>query len=232
MVKSVFQVVACLILWTSVANAGYIVKQTLETDGQSQEVTIKIKEPKCRVDTGEQLSAIIDSTTGETTMLIHPDKVYMKVSPEQIKAQAEAMKNLLGGQTKDNGKLELRPTGKKETLNGYETEEYKTTLNNIEIRFMIAKAFPNYQKLVTTLYNVQSSPAMMAFRSLSIPPEKYPGMPIRSEVEVAGKKIVTTLDSAVETTLPDSDFTVPTVYKEMGSAAPAEVPMPPNGKAQ
>ena len=232
MVKSVFQVVACLILWTSVANAGYIVKQTLETDGQSQEVTIKIKEPKCRVDTGEQLSAIIDSTTGETTMLIHPDKVYMKVSPEQIKAQAEAMKNLLGGQTKDNGKLELRPTGKKETLNGYETEEYKTTLNNIEIRFMIAKAFPNYQKLVTTLYNVQSSPAMMAFRSLSIPPEKYPGMPIRSEVEVAGKKIVTTLDSAVETTLPDSDFTVPTDYKEMGSAAPAAVPMPQNGKAQ
>jgi len=232
MVKSVFQVVACLILWTSVANAGYIVKQTLETDGQSQEVTIKIKEPKCRVDTGEQLSAIIDSTTGETTMLIHPDKVYMKVSPEQIKAQAEAMKNLLGTQTKDSRELEFEPTGKKETLNGYETEEYKTTLNNIEIRFMIAKAFPNYQKLVTTLYNVQSSPAMMAFRSLSIPPEKYPGMPIRSEVEVAGKKIVTTLDSAVETTLPDSDFTVPTDYKEMGSAAPAAVPMPQNGKAQ
>lgn len=232
MVKSVFQVVAYLVLWTSVANADYIVKQTLETDGQPQDVTIKIKEPKCRVDTGEQLSAIIDSTTGETTMLIHPDKVYMKVSPEQIKAQAEAMKNLLGSQTKDNRQLELKPTGRKETLNGYETEEYKTTLNNIEITFMIAKAFPNYQKLVTTLYNVQSSPAMMAFRSMSIPPEKYPGMPIRSEIEVAGKKVVTTLDSAVETTLPDSDFTVPTDYKEMGSAAPAAVPVPQNGKAQ
>ena len=232
MVKSVFQVVAYLVLWTSVANADYIVKQTLETDGQPQGVTIKIKEPKCRVDTGEQLSAIIDSTTGETTMLIHPDKVYMKVSPEQIKAQAEAMKNLLGSQTKDNRELELKPTGRKETLNGYETEEYKTTLNNIEITFMIAKSFPNYQKLVTTLYNVQSSPAMMAFRSMSIPPEKYPGMPIRSEFEVAGKKIVTTLDLAVETTLPDSDFTVPTDYREMGSAAPAEVPVPQKGKAQ
>lgn len=232
MVKSVFQVVAYLVLWTSVANADYIVKQTLETDGQPQDVTIKIKEPKCRVDTGEQLSAIIDSTTGETTMLIHPDKVYMKVSPEQVKAQAEAMKNLLGSQTKDNRELELRPTGKKETLNGYETEEYKTTLNDIEITFMIAKAFPNYQKLVTALDNVQSSPAMMAFRSMSIPPEKYPGMPIRSEFEVAGKKIVTTLDSAVETTLPDGDFTVPTDYKEMGSAAPAAVPVPQTGKAQ
>jgi uncharacterized protein DUF4412 len=232
MVKRVFQVVACLVMWTSVANADYIVKQRLETDGQPQDVTIKIKDAKCRVDTGEQLSAIIDSTTGETTMLIHPDKVYMKVSPEQIKAQAEAMKNLLGSQTKDNGAVEFTPTGRKETLNGYETEEYKTTLNNIEITFMIAKTFPNYQKLVTTLYNVQSSPAMMAFRSMSIPPEKYPGMPIRSEFEVAGKKIVTTLDSAVETTLPNNDFTVPMDYKEMGSEAPAEVPVPQKGKAQ
>jgi hypothetical protein len=232
MLNRAIQVVACLVLWTSVANADYIVKQTLETDGQPQDVTVKIKEPKCRVDTGEQLSAIIDSTTGETTMLIHPDKVYMKVSPEQIKAQAEAMKNLLGSQTKDSRELEFKPTGKKETLNGYETEEYKTTVNNIEITFMIAKTFPNYQKLVTTLYNVQSSPAMMAFRSMSIPPEKYPGMPIRTEVEVAGKQVVTTLDSAVETTLPDSDFTIPTDYKEMGSAAPAEVPVPKNGKAQ
>ena len=226
------QVVACLVLWASVANADYIVKQRLETDGQPQDVTIKIKEPKCRVDTGEQLSAIIDSTTGETTMLIHPDKLYMKVSPEQIKAQAEAMKNLLGSQTKDSVAVELKPTGKKDTLNGFETEEYKTTLNNVQITFMIAKTFPNYQKLVATLYNVQSSPAMMAFRSMSIPPEKYPGMPIRSEFEVAGKKVVTTLDSAVETTLPDSDFMVPTDYKEMGSAAPAAAPVPQNGKAQ
>ena len=226
------QVVACLVLWASVANADYIVKQRLETDGQPQDVTIKIKEPKCRVDTGEQLSAIIDSTTGETTMLIHPDKVYMKVSPEQIKAQAEAMKNLLGSQTKDSGAVELKPTGKKETLNGFETEEYKTTLNNVQITFMIAKTFQNYQTLVTTLYNVQSSPAMMAFRSMSIPPEKYPGMPIRSEFEVAGKKIVTTLDSALEATLPGTDFTVPTDYKEMGSAAPAEIPVPKNGPTQ
>jgi hypothetical protein len=57
-------------------------------------------------------------------------------------------------------------------------------------------------------------------------------MPIRSEVEVVGKKVVTTLESAVETTLPDSDFTVPTDYKELGSAAPAEVPVPQNGQAQ
>jgi hypothetical protein len=230
--KSVIYAIGSLVLYASIANADYIVKQKLETDGQLQDVTIKIKDTKCRVDTSEQLSAIIDSTTGETTMLIHPEKVYMKISPEQLKAQAEAMKNLLGNQTSSGAEIELKSTGKKETLNGYETEEYKTTLNNIEITFMIAKEFPNYQKLVTTLYNVQSSPAMMAFRSMSIPPEKYPGMPIRSEVELTGKKVVTTLDSALETTLPDTDFAVPPDYKEMGSAAPADAPAPQNGKRQ
>jgi Domain of unknown function (DUF4412) len=232
MLKKAAHLIACLVLWTSIADADYIVKQKLETDGQPQDVTIKIKETKCRVDTGEQLSAIIDSTTGETTMLIHPDKIYTKVSPEQLKEQAEAMKNLLSGQTNNSAEVELKPTGKKETLSGYETEEYKTKINNIEVTFMIAKTFPNYQKLVTTLYNVQSSPAMMAFRSMSIPPEKYPGMPMRSEVEVMAKKVVTTLDSAVETTLPDSDFAIPPDYKEMGSAAPTEAPPPQNGKAQ
>jgi hypothetical protein len=42
-------------------------------------------------------------------------------------------------------------------------------------------------------------------------------MPLRTEIELKGQKLTTTLDSAEETTIPDDAFTVPTDYKEMSS---------------
>jgi Domain of unknown function (DUF4412) len=62
---------------------------------------------------------------------------------------------------------------------------------------------------------VQDAPGLSLFHSLSIPPEKYPGLPVRTTVEMLGQKVVTTLDSMEETTLPDSDFAIPADYKEL-----------------
>jgi hypothetical protein len=42
-------------------------------------------------------------------------------------------------------------------------------------------------------------------------------MPLRTQIEVKGQKVTTTLDSAEETSLPDDDFAVPADYKEMSS---------------
>jgi hypothetical protein len=83
----------------------------------------------------------------------------------------------------------------------------------------VAKNFPNYREIVKALFNVQSGPGMEAFRGLSIPPEKYPGMPIRTVVEVLGQKITTTVDSVEETNLADSDFAIPNDYKELNPAS-------------
>jgi hypothetical protein len=220
-----------LILPLVTAKADYTIKQKMENAGSTQEITLKIKESKCRVDANEQTTAIIDSKTGETTVLIHPNKTYMKLSSEQLQAQGQAMKELLKDQANRPPDSTLSATGKTETINGIATEEYTATLNGMVVTFAIAKDYPNYQKIVTAMYNVESGPGMEGFRSLSLPPDQYPGMPIRTEVQIMGQRVTTTLESAEENPVPESDFAIPGDYKELNPAdasAPAPSATPSN----
>jgi hypothetical protein len=203
------------------AQADYIIKQKMENAGSNQEITLKIKESKCRVDANAQTTAIIDSKTGETTILIHPNKTFMKLTSEQLQAQGKAMKELLQDQANRPPDAPIAPSGQTEIINGMETEGYTATLDGMIVTFSIAKNYPNYQKIVTAMYNVQSGPGMDGFRSLSLPPDQYPGMPIRTQVEMMGQKVTTTLESAEETSIPDSEFDTPADYKEL---KPPETP--------
>jgi hypothetical protein len=199
----------------SAARGDYLIKEQLETSGQTQQITLKIKDAKVRADLGEQNSAIIDSNTAETTLLLHAQKAFLKINPEQLKSQAEALKDLLGTKAGNSRNIELKPTGKKETINGFDTEEYTTERNGIQMSIFVAKQFPNYRKLVEALYQVQGGPAIDVLRSMSIPPDLYPGLPIRTTESIMGQKIVVLLDSAQETEVPDSEFAIPADYKEL-----------------
>jgi hypothetical protein len=207
-------VIASLVLALT-ARGDYVIKEQLENSGQVQQITLKIKDAMVREDVGGQTSALIDSNTGETTLLLHSQKAFLKINPEQLKEQAKALKDLLGTKTEDPGNVELAPTGKRQTINGFDTEEYTTSFNGAQMSIFIAKQFPNYRKLVEALYRVQSGPAMDVLRSISIPPEKYPGLPIRTTESIMGQKIVVVLDSAQEIDLPDADFTIPSDYQEL-----------------
>jgi len=139
----------------------------------------------------------------------------VKVSGEQLKSRAEAIKRSLKLTDENSANIELKPTGKKETILGYEAEEYATTVGGVPTSVFVAKNYPNYQKFLEALSTAHKASALQS--SLSIPPEKYPGMPLRTEIELKGQKLTTTLDSAEETTIPDDEFAVPTDYKEMSS---------------
>jgi hypothetical protein len=205
------------------ARADYLVKETIDNAGQTQDVTLKIKGAKCRVDATQQTSAIMDSATGELAVLIHPQKAFIKVSKEQLAAQAKAMKDMLGNQSGTPANVELKPTGKKETINGYPTEEYTYDLNGIHNTVTVDPTFPHYQELVSAMYNVQNGPGLEMFRSLALPPGKFPGMPIRTTVEVMGQKVVTTIASVQQVDLSDAEFSVPGGYKELQlKAAPPD----------
>ena len=79
--------------------------------------------------------------------------------------------------------------------------------------------FPNYQEVVRALWNVKSGPGLDVYNRLSVPPEKYLGMPIRTVADFVGFKITTTLESVEETHLADSDFTIPDDYKEVSQGS-------------
>jgi hypothetical protein len=204
------------------AKGDYLVKEELQNSGQVQQVTLKIKDTKVREDVEGQSSAIIDTNTGETTLLLHSQKAFLKINPEQLKQQAEALKDVLETKSENPGNVELKPTGKRETINGFDTEEYSTNFNGVEMSIFVAKQFPNYQKVLEALYRVQSGPAMEVLRSMSIPPEKYPGLPIRTTQSIMGQKIVVNLASAQEIDVPDTDFTIPSDYKELNPRPPGK----------
>jgi Domain of unknown function (DUF4412) len=216
------------LIWPlAAAQADYIIKQKMENAGSNQEITLKIKESRCRVDASEQTTAIIDCKTGETTVLIHPNKTFMKLTSEQLQAQGKAMKELLKDQANRLPDAAISASGKTEIVNGMETEEYTATLDGMLMTFSIAKNYPNYQKIVAAMYNVQNGPGMDGFRSLSLPPDQYPGMPIRTQVEIMGQKVTTTLESAEETSIPDSEFEIPADYKELKPVeSPSATPAP------
>jgi uncharacterized protein DUF4412 len=197
------------------ARADYVIKQTIENAGKSRAFEIKIKDTKLRIDTANQNSAIFDSKTGEETILLHQQKAFVKISSEQLKSRTEAMKRTLKLSDENSANIELKPTGKKETIQGYEAEEYAATVGGVPTNVFVAKNYPNYQKFLEALSTAHKASALQS--SLSIPPEKYPGMPLRTEIELKGQKLTTTLDSAEETTIPDDEFNVPADYKEMSS---------------
>jgi hypothetical protein len=214
---------ACLAL---TARGGFLIKERFEQSNQVQQITLKISEKKVRLDTGEETSALIDSETGGTTILIHPSKAFLKIGPEEIKQQAKALKEMLGQKLENPTDVQLKPTGKKEKIGGFDTEEYTANFNGVEMSLFIAKQYPNYQKIVGALYQVQNGPAMEAFRSISIPPDKYPGLPIRTTQTIMGEKIVMTLDSAQEMEVPEGDFAIPADYKELNPSTADKLEIP------
>jgi Domain of unknown function (DUF4412) len=197
------------------AKADYVIKQTIENAGKTHEIEIKIKDTKLRIDTANQNSALFDSKTGDETILLHQQKAFVKISAERLKSRSEAIKRMLKLDDENSAGVELKPTGKKETIQGYEAEEYATTLGGVPTTVFVAKSYPNYQKFLEALTTAQKASALQS--SLSIPPDKYRGMPLRTQVELKGQKLTTILDSAEETSLPDADFTVPADYKEISS---------------
>src|SRR6266487_4391511 len=103
------------------ARGDLTIVQRVEGAGQNGDVTVKIKGDKERIDALSQPTRIIDGKTGEMTDLLNDKKSFVRISAEQIKAAAETINKFDGGEKP--GAPKLTPTGKKETINGYETEE-------------------------------------------------------------------------------------------------------------
>src|SRR5438270_3416317 len=98
--------------------ADLTIVQRVEGVGQNGEVTVKIKGDKERIDAPSQPTRIIDGKTGEMTDVLNEKKSFVRISAEQMRAAAETINKFNGGEKPAAPKL--APSGKKETINGYE----------------------------------------------------------------------------------------------------------------
>src|SRR5436190_10939798 len=209
-------------------------------------MTIKVKGDKARIDASPQVTAIFDGRTGELINLLNDQKTIVRISPEKMRAIAD-MLNKFSSNKAGADKPRLTPTGQREMINGYDTEQYTYEGPDFKATYWIAPNYPNGAAVLAQLQAIKSelwdaaNTKMPDFRD-------FPGLPIRMRVIVgkenpAGEHSPSGLGHPIEITstvtgvsldsIAASQFTVPPGFKETSlpdifnkNAAPSASPNP------
>ena len=226
--KSLRLLVIATLALSSATRADLTLVQKVEGSEGLHEIKMKVKGDHARVDINPQITTIIDSKSGEVTNLMNESKMFIRISGESAKAMADVAKSLVKQQDSKNSTP--TPTGKKETINGYETTEYVTDSPNFHASYWVATSYPDYQKILEQMAILQKG----AFASIIKGLPDYnalPGLPMRTEVKLgSGSTVKSTIESVSRAPLPDSDFSVPTGFSELkvpGGIRDLQVPPQP-----
>jgi hypothetical protein len=191
--------------------ADLTIVQRVEGVAQNGEVTVKIKGDKERIDAPSQPTRIIDGKTGQMTDLMNERKSYVQISAAQIKAAAESM-NL--NADKNSAESKLTPTGKKETINGYETEEYTYAAPQFKASFWVASKYPG----VADILKQMQAPIAGAWKPSNMGMPDYTdfkGLPIKTVITVGPNEVVTTIMSVKQDSLNASEFEIPKDFQPL-----------------
>jgi hypothetical protein len=200
------------------ARADVTLVQNVEGLGSASQVTIKIKGNKVRIDASPKLTTIFDGTTGEMINLIREDKTVVRLSADKLKAAAQ-MINKFSSQQETAEKPKLAATGKKENINGHETEQYVYDGPDFKAVYWIAPKYPNGADILKQLQAVKSEAWNAA--GMNWPDYRdFPGIPLRTRLTTKnpaahGGEITTTIASVKQDSLSDSEFAVPPDFKEV-----------------
>ncbi|HWY41498.1 MAG TPA: DUF4412 domain-containing protein [Chthoniobacterales bacterium] len=191
------------------ARADLTIIQRVDGIGQNGDVTVKIKGDKERIDAPSQPTRIIDGKTGEMTDLISDQKSFVKISAAQIKAAAESM-NL----NADKKSSKLASTGKKETINGYETEEYAYETPQFKASFWVASKYPGAADILKQM----QAPIAGAWKPSNMGMPDYTdfnGLPIKTVISVGPNQVVTTIMSIKQDPVNAGEFEVPKDFQPL-----------------
>ncbi|HEX3817936.1 MAG TPA: DUF4412 domain-containing protein [Chthoniobacterales bacterium] len=197
---------------TTVARADLTIVEKIEGSNDTSNVVLKVKGDKARVEVNPQITTILNGKTGDLITLMNDQKKVMRISGDR----AQAMAKMASTATGDNiANVVPKPTGKKKTIEGYETEEYITDSPHLHTAYWVAKNYPNYQSILQQMQVLQRG--AFAVMHKGVPDySKLPGLPIRTEINGGDKTtVVSTLVSVKTDPVPDSAFEVPAGYTEM-----------------
>jgi len=198
------------------ARADLTIVQKVEGIGPVSEMTMKIKGDKARIDVSPKMTAIIDGKSGEMINLMHDQKVAMRMSAEKMMAAMEMARQFSGKDEKKETaeKPKFVPSGKKEIINGYDTEEYIYETPQFKSSYWIASKYPDGAAILKQLQSI--NPAIWKTANTHMPDYRdFPGLPIKTVISTGGNQITSILASVKQDPLSDADFEVPKDYQEM-----------------
>ena len=122
--------------------------------------------------------------------------------------------------SKFNGKNEtvekgkLTPTGKKETIGAYETDQYVYETPAFKATYWIASKYPDGAAILKQLQSLNSE--VWNPKRMGVPDYRdFPGLPLKTVVSVSGSDVTTTLTSIKQDPLNDAEFAIPTDFQEV-----------------
>jgi hypothetical protein len=148
-------------------------------------MTIRIKGDKARLDVSPHLTTIFDGGTGDLLNLLNDQKAIVRIPPQKMKAIAD-MLDRSGGNKAPRDKPRLTPTGQKEVINGYDTEQYTYDGPDFKATYWVAPNYPNGAAVLAQLQSIKSefwdaaNTKMPDFRD-------FPGLPIRMQMIVSNQ---------------------------------------------
>jgi hypothetical protein len=212
--------IAGLCLFTTSVCADWVVVQKATSEGRSEEIHIRLKGDQTRLDAGKEMTIIAGADDGQMVMLMHQQKVMMRMKADTLKGVMALAGAALGG---DQAVAKPVATGMKEKIGEYDCEIFTWSGKMGSGKFWVARDFPGYQSLSTAqdkLMKAMGNPAS----SFTPQASDFPGMVIKSEMQVMGKTSISELVSAKEEEVDAAIFNLPTDYREM------QMPGLPGGK--
>jgi hypothetical protein len=188
--------------------------QKVEGVGWVKQITTKLKGDKARMEVSPEVTTIIDNKSGEMLNLMNPRKKFLRISADRSKAIAELANKYGGDSPVATEKPKLTPTGKKEMMNGYETEEYVRESPSGKESYWIALKYPDSAAIVKQLQTI----APAAWNDIAkgiFDYHDFPGLPLRSIVKMGGRKITSTIISIKQEPLSEAEFSVPKDFQEL-----------------
>jgi hypothetical protein len=202
---------AGLCLATTSLFADWVVIQKATADDKTQEITIRIKEGRTRLDVADQMSLVASGDDGQMVMLMHPQKMMMRMNPDTLKSVMALAGAALGA---DKPADKPVATGQREMVGGHDCEIFTWSGKMGSGKFWVAREFPNYKAL-----NEAQDKMMKALGdpASAFTPQAgdFPGMVVKSEMQVMGKTSVSELVSVKEEAVDAAVFVLPQDYQEM-----------------
>lgn len=189
--------------------ADLTIVQNVEGGGPVSVITIKLKGDKARMETADMTT--IMNGKGDMITLMNAQKKFVRFSGDKAKAIAE-MASKYSGATAEKPKLTA--TGRKETINGYETDEYVSETPKLKASYWIALKYPDgaaiikqLQAATPTLWS-DLAKGMLDYHDL-------PGIALRTKIKLGDKDLMSTITSIKQDPLSDAEFSVPADFQEV-----------------
>ncbi len=193
------------------ARADLVIVQRVEGGGMEGEMTIRLQGKRVRADIAPGISTIVDGAKGETIVLQHKTKIFNRIDAEQTKALAEQLLTAQAGSAP--GKL--TPTNEKKEVAGHQTQAYHWVVGQMKMKFWVCTDFANADAIQQQLNALQSVGLAPIAASLMPDPRQMPGLRLRTEFEMGGSKVATTIQSIKQEPVDATIFDVPKGYREV-----------------